>query len=554
MMIDSTFVQKGIEKLFYVTDKDGKTSPFKLNGVQKKLLKELSGQDLVLKSRQQGISTFFLAYGALLFLTVENIKCVVIAHEAGVTTRLFDRVKSFLESVKHNYPGALPYELKYNSRRELVNVKNNATFYIGTAGQRAFGHGDTINFLHISEFSRYQQPDTLLSGLLQAVPKGGQIYIETTANGYNYFYQLWGNTRDGKTSYTNHFLPWYDTIEYALPVPNGFEVSSDETEIAKKFNLSKEQLVWRRWKIEQLNGDMDKFNESFPATPTDAFINSGNSVWSNTLLSSYMLKTQKPLGTGDIIGYNPLSFVENEKGYIKLFKEPEEFHSYVIGADVSEGKIVAEGDTEHETDYSVAQVIDRNTYEQVAIWHGRIDPDQFGRQLESLGRYYNNALIAVERNASGLTPLIILRDLNYPNLYYRETYGQIVEKRTPELGWLTDRHTKELIINEGTQLLREHRVTIYDEDTIDEMMSFVRQANGTAAASSGAHDDRVMSYLIALKMLQQSAPLYRGNPIERPDGQIDGGLFYMNGVAFGKDGMPVNPDEYSGGEDGGFEF
>jgi hypothetical protein len=554
-MIDYDFTKKGIEKLFFVTDKNGKTMPFKLNGTQDRLLKELSGEDLVLKSRQQGISTLFLAYMTLLFLTTPNIKCVVIAHEAGVTQRLFDRVKGFLDSVKHNYPGQVPYELKYNSRRELVNIKNNATFYIGTAGQRSFGHGDTINILHISEFSRYPNPETMLSGLLQAVPKGGQTFIESTANGYNYFYRLWENTKNRKTSYTNHFLPWFETVEYALPIPSGFELTEEELEVLNKYHLSKEQMVWRRWKIEQLNGDLDNFNESFPATAAEAFISSGNNVWSNTLLSSYMLHTQKPLGVGNIIGYNPLTFVENEKGYLKLFKEPEEFHNYVIGADVSEGKIVAEGDSEHETDYSCAQVIDRNTYEQVAVWHGRIDPDQFGRQVESLGRYYNDALIAVERNAVGLTPLIILRDLNYPNLYYREIYGQISEKRTPELGWTTDRHTKELIINEGTQLLREHRVTIYDEDTIDEMMSFVRQANGSASAASGAHDDRVMSYLIALKMLTQAMPTIRGNPIERSDAEQEGNIFYMNGVPFNQYGQPIDPDSaYGESEGGGFEF
>ncbi len=552
-MTDPDFIKRAIEKLFMVTDKDGVSQDFVFNGAQDKLNKALSGNDIVLKSRQQGISTFFLAYATIKFLTVENIKCVVIAHEAGVTQRLFDRVKGFLDSVNKRFPGDSPYELKYNSRRELLNTKNNATFYIGTAGQRAFGHGDTINILHISEFSRYPNPETMLSGLLQAVPKGGQIFIETTANGYNYFYRLWEKNRVNQSPFTTHFIPWFDTPEYALPYHNQ-EFTEEELAIINKYHLAKEQMMWRRWKIEQLNGDLDKFNESFPANPTEAFITSGNNVWSNTLLRSYMLATAKPLGVGNIIGYNPLQFIENEKGFIKIFKEPEEFHHYVIGADVSEGKIVAEGDSEHETDYSCAQVIDRNTYEQVACWHGRIDPDQFGRQLESLGRYYNNALIAVERNAVGFTPLIVLRDLNYPNLYYREIYGNITDRRTPELGWLTDMHTKELIINETTQLLREHRLTIYDEDTVDEMMSFVRDSKGHAGASSGAHDDYVMAFLIACKMLSQPMPTYRGNPIERRDESMNDGLFYLNGASFNKFGQPIDPESYQGEDQGGFEF
>src|SRR5260370_42700089 len=99
--MDLSFTKKAIERLFYVTSKDGETIHFKRNGVQNRLIQELSGQDIVLKSRQQGISTLFLAIATVAFLTVENSKCVVIAHEAGITQRLFDRVKAFLDSVKH---------------------------------------------------------------------------------------------------------------------------------------------------------------------------------------------------------------------------------------------------------------------------------------------------------------------------------------------------------------------------------------------------------------------------------------------------------------------
>jgi hypothetical protein len=154
----------------------------------------------------------------------------------------------------------------------------------------------------------------------------------------------------------------------------------------------------------------------------------------------------------------------------------------------------------------------------------------------------------VERNAIGLTPLIVLRDLNYPHLYYREIYGLITEKRTAELGWVTDMHTKDLIINEATPLLRDGRVTIYDEDTIGEMMSFVRDERGKAGAASGAHDDRVMAYLIAVKMLGQPMQTYKGNPIERRDDEMQGDLFYLNGVSFNKQGMPVDPENYGSDE------
>jgi hypothetical protein len=196
-----------------------------------------------------------------------------------------------------------------------------------------------------------------------------------------------------------------------------------------------------------------------------------------------------------------------------------------------------------ERDASNAQVFDKMTYEQVASWYGRIDPDLLGRQLDLLGRFYNDALIGVERNAVGVTPLTVLRDLNYPNLYYRERFGMITEKITGELGWLTDHHSKELLISDAINLLRDSRIQLYEEELIGEMMSFVRDADGNAKASKSAYDDRVMAFLISLRMLSRAKTFTRGNEIERDDMMDSERGFMMDGNSFNKSGWPTRPDE-----------
>jgi hypothetical protein len=179
----------------------------------------------------------------------------------------------------------------------------------------------------------------------------------------------------------------------------------------------------------------------------------------------------------------------------------------------------------------------------VASWYGRIDPDLLGRQLDLLGRFYNDALIGVERNAVGVTPLTVLRDLNYPNLYYRERFGMITEKITGELGWLTDHHSKELLISDAINLLRDSRIQLYEEELIGEMMSFVRDADGNAKASKSAYDDRVMAFLISLRMLSRAKTFTRGNEIERDDMMDSERGFMMDGNSFNKSGWPTRPDE-----------
>ncbi len=521
-----------IEKNFSVVDKYGATVPFKLNAIQKRIIGELTGNDIILKARRHGITTLIAAIYTVDFIMTQNFRAVLVSHETKATQRILDKVVFFLDSMKRNLPEMVNSEqyvkLKYASRNELVNEVQNSSFYIGTAGSKTFGRGDQISALHLSEAAYYEFLDKFLIGVLPAV-MGGMVSIESTANGYNEFRDLWRRNKESPRPFATHFIPWFENPEYMLACPPTWIPTKDEEELGSKYGLNNNQLCWRRYELDRMNGDIDAFAQEYPSNDEEAFIVSGNHVWSPTILRYYMNMTKKPVVTGNLYGANPVQFEENDHGYVQIFKAPVSSHYYVIGADVAGGG--SRGD-ERDADFSCGQVIDQTTYEQVACWHGRIDPDLFGRQLDMLGQYYNNALLAVERNSIGITTLMMLRDLYYSNLYYQEQFGFQTTKMTDNLGWVTDRMTKDLIVNTATQLFREHRVRLYDTETIGEMMGFVRSSTGLALAASGYHDDRVMALLIALKMLGQPQAETRGNPIEmdlEDDGMSGGMIFGRNG-------------------------
>ena len=119
--------------------------------------------------------------------------------------------------MQKTWPGELPFTLKYNTKKEMVNVEKNSTFYIGTAGARAFGHGDTINNLHCSEVSRWANAEQTMVGLLQAVPQSGRIIMETTANGFgDYFYNIWTKNENTPSPWmTKHNGKYY--LQYGAP-------------------------------------------------------------------------------------------------------------------------------------------------------------------------------------------------------------------------------------------------------------------------------------------------------------------------------------------------
>lgn len=515
-MFNPAYYENAIEKLFYIIDKSGRKIPFNLNKPQKTILHALSGRDYILKARQEGISSLLLAIYTIDFLMIENITCVVISHETGATQKLLEKVKFYLDSLKETFPGDLPYKLKYDTKNEITNEKNGSKFYIGTAGARAFGRGVTIQNLHVSEMNFYEDQERIMLGLLQSVPAEGRIVIESTANGVgNFGYSLWKKAKNNDTIFKPHFLPWHLMKEYTHPIHNGFILDDDEKELAAKFNLTNEQLNWRRRKIKELNGNIDSFNQEYPITDEEAFIVSGNPIWSPNLLKKYLHACIDPILIGDLVGAFDIDIEENPKGFVKIWRKPVRGHNYVIGGDVAEGlQMNQEGDKQNRTDFSSLYVMDRRTAEIVAAWHGRLIGDQLGHQIDMLGRYYNMAFVGIERNHQGLLPLITLRDLNYPKIYYQEQMGLDADKQTPKLGWYTDRFTRPMMIEEGSRWIREQRVKIYDEELVGEMFSFVRYPDGQGRAAQGSFDDRVMSFLITIQMYLRSPFTSSGNEIE----------------------------------------
>jgi hypothetical protein len=181
-------------------------------------------------------------------------------------------------------------------------------------------------------------------------------------------------------------------------------------------------------------------------------------------------------------------------GPYRLWVMPDREDRYVIGVDVAEGKEWG--------DYSDASVLSVLSGELVAKYHGRIDPDLFAEELVKLGKFYGNALIGVENNNHGLTVVTGLRHMNYPNMYRQQILDQVSRKQGIRYGWRTDKASKPLMIDELNRAIREHDIQVYDEPTLAELRTYVRDEKG--AMHGSPHDDRVISLAIANQMRKVS--------------------------------------------------
>lgn len=196
-----------------------------------------------------------------------------------------------------------------------------------------------------------------------------------------------------------------------------------------------------------------------------------------------------------LIDDSTIRWVEMDTGPIQIYQEPAPGGAYVIGADTA-----GEG-----SDFNVGQVIDHITGQQVCTIRGQMDEDLFAKQLYCLGKHYHTALVSVEANFSSY-PIRELERLRYPRQYVRQAEDSFTHRIHQSYGFKTSSVTRPLVIAGLVEVVREHPEWLNDRDTLNEMLTFVRNENGRPEAQEGAHDDCVMSLGIAYYTRGRSAP------------------------------------------------
>jgi hypothetical protein len=480
---------KYIETFLVVKTKDSRTVPFKFTPIQRKVADEQVRRNIYLKPRQVGMSTFHLARRFARVCTRPNWTAVSIAHDADTTELLFQTVQFFY----NNLPPEFRPKTKYNNRKELYFPELNSRYIIFTAGNKnGVGRGTTVNDLHGSEVSRWSTPGDIISGLMEAAPKNAYVDLESTANGAGgYFHSEYADAKAGRNTYKAFFFPWWWEPEYRLTDLEaiGYNVDpfaaldEEETELAAKHGLDRQQINWRRWKQVALK---EKFPQEYPEDEDTCFLTSGDLYLGRAiLLRARGAGVREPVET-------------REDGALKVWQPPEENHYYLIGADVAEG--LTNGD------YDAASVLDYETGDEVAVLHGKWDTHEFAGLLAALAIEYNYAQIAVEKNNHGHAVLsTLMYEIGYSNLYEHEDYDAQGKKRKVP-GWPTTSKTKPIMLSTLKQALKDAPDTFHDSEFFSECFTFVRN-EGKIGAIPGCYDDLVMARAIVQEVWKQHRPV-----------------------------------------------
>ena len=469
----------------------------------------------ILKARQKGCST--LCEGIIYSTTSqnENTNALILADDIDGSNYLFEMSKLFQEKLEEHTPHLAP-ALKRSNEKKLEFADIHSQIRIDSAmnarsamtGGSRVGRKFTFQIVHLSEVAYFPGLKSLLTGLLQAVPKlPGTIVIgETTANGLGGdFYYEWQRAKRGESDWTPLFIPWFTSPEYAMSLIPGEVLDLDEEEksllkLFRTYGLDKAgdmaRLKWRRHTIaNECQGSLDIFHQEYPSTDVEAFISSGRPVFNTKVLHEWLNSATEPIEVGDLHAEDVLTdpeFIENPKGYVKIWEWPEEGKQYVVGVDVSEGLETG--------DYSTAQVVCRNTLNVVAEWHGHIEEHLLADEMCKLGLFYNVALLAVEVNAMGISTCRFLHEAGYPNLYYREHFDKVGHQYVDRLGWKTDRTSRPVLISGIARYITNREGEIPSRELISELLTFIKNAQGKTEAQAGCYDDRVMAFGIALQL------------------------------------------------------
>ena len=226
----------------------------------------------------------------------------------------------------------------------------------------------------------------------------------------------------------------------------------------------------------------------------------GKTVFDARAIQTRLDNIPKAIKTGyfeydyDGLKISNIRWINDREGYINIYQLPNTpvVTKYCIGGDTS-------GDG---SDYFTAHVLDARTGVQVATLKHQFDADQYTKQMYCLGMYYKQALIGIEANFDSF-PIMELQRLGYIWQYTRESQDTYTGKKEKRFGFKTTSLTRPTIISRLIEVVREHCEVINDRDTLEELLTIVRNQKGRIEAPEGGHDDQMMGLAIAHHIREQ---------------------------------------------------
>ena len=442
--------------------------PFKLYDFQEDCITQFEANrfNIILKSRQLGLSTTTAAYVAWFMLFHPGKEVVVIANK---------------QKAAHNFMRKIKFMVRHLPKQFVPTVVNdsmgefsfsNESKVSAVATTKDAGRSEALSLLVIDEAAiiEHEKIEDLWTAAYPTLAHGGQAIVISTPKGVgNFYHQQWEGAREGSNLFNRIKLHWTQHPIFA-----------DGKTIDEKGNWTS---PWYREQCKQLLNDPRKVAQELDCS----FLGSGDNVIQDEYVREHRGNIIEPI---EQTGMN---------GDLWIWEKALPHERYVLSADI------ARGDGK---DYSAFHVIKTSNLEQVAEYRGKIPPDIYAGMLFDVGIEYNGATMIPEANSIGYATCLKLVEMKYPNMYHstpgRQHGSNMHRKMAKEgkqvPGFQTTSKTRPMVIARFEEAIRTCDAIIHSHRLVSEMGTLIWK-NGKAQAMAGYNDDLIMAMGIGLYVM-----------------------------------------------------
>jgi hypothetical protein len=459
-----------------IVREDESTGYMEPTHTQKKLLKAYDENRwlMVNKFRQAKITTVSVMLLLRDCMYLSGVKGLLIAERQDTAEDIFERILFAYNRLPADV--RMPLAPGRKAGATQMQFIHGGGIKVLTAGGRSPAIGRSIDRLVITEFGEAQWQRKAAINIFPTVNKrpNAKVILESTpGRAGSHHEQMWRSALEGSSRFTPLFLEWWED-DSCREMAEDFEPTLEELEYMKRHQgMSKYNLAFRRRGLNtEFVGDSRLFSCKYPSDPYDGWLGTTNPVMPAEVLKPWLAKAKA----------DP----ELSPWGCREFESPQPGRRYLVTADPA-----GFGST---GDKSALTVWDAQEWREVAFWEDRETPDRFAQRLKQIQQRYNQALLAVESNATAC--IAILKDQSTRNLLW-------TDRNHP--GWYATQKRVQESEARLVQMLRQGDIRIQSRGTLHQLLNYDGSKKKRVKGEDGIlhHFDRARTAVMAADILSK---------------------------------------------------
>ena len=486
-----------------------------------------------LKARQLGISTILLALDIFWLYMFPGLQGALIADTSDNKETFRATITEMLESL----PPQWKVPIKQHNRNHLLLANGSRLQYMSAGKNKNSGLGRSraLNYVHATEASGWGDQkglESLLAALAQENPN--RLYIfESTALGYNLFYDMYKEAKEDGIAQKAFFIGWWAKDIYRLAEGSAqftkywgspdFPAALTDEEAEKCGIVERdygvivepEQIAWYRWTGTRLNDG--SLQEEYPWHEAEAWQATGSSFFNLKMVNTdirLIYDTRLSFNgyryqLGELFtSMKVLPVTSAQDADLRVWEEPKDNARYVIGSDPAYGR----SETADRSVISVWRCYSDKLVQVAEYCTPMPDTRQVAWVLAHLAGCYRDCMINLEISGPGGA---VMQEMKY--LKQQIQFGRLQEpatslnitnaldtarwflwRRPDSMGsgfaysWKTSWESKLLMFNRMRDAYNTEQIIVRSIPLLEEMNTLVQDGD-SISASGRNHDDRAFA-------------------------------------------------------------